>query len=157
MRQEDRDRLNLGLDRCIECARVHVCPPDCPYTNEVVEGIHYDCQGVLLLDARQRIRELEEGIAFMREKLSPRLLRTDEIGRYTGAAWLEVWYEAEEDEPEHKGIMRVGACMGNLADADGDITDRKYLIQQYNKPYGMRLWVNGTPTEEQREAAPWDG
>ena len=73
------------------------------------------------------------------------------------AAWLEVWYEAEEDEPECKEIMQVGACMGNLVDAGGNITTRKDLIQQYNKPYGMRMWVNGTPTEEQREAAPWDG
>ena len=157
MRQEDRARLDLGLDRCIECARVHVCPPDCPYTNEVAEGIHYDCQGVLLLDARQRIRELEEELAFMREELKPRLLGLDEIGRYTGAAWLEVWYEAEEDEPEYKEIIPAGVCCGNLAHKDGDYAERKYLEMQYNKPYGMRLWVNGTPTEEQREAAPWDG
>ena len=157
MRQEDRVRLDLGLDRCIECAHVHACPPDCPYTNEVVEGIHYDCLGVLLLDARHRIRELEKGIAFMREKLKPRLLRQEEIGRYTGASWLEVWYEAEEGDPEYKDIMQVGVCCGNLAHKDGDHTARKYLEMQYNKPYGMRLWINGQPTEEQREAAPWVG
>jgi len=156
MRLEDRARLDLGMDRCIACAHGHVCPPDCPYTDDVVEGRHYDCQGILLMDARQRIRELENGIAFMREELRPRLLRQEEIGCYTGAAWLEVWYEAEEDDPEYKEIMPVGVCMGNLAHATGDHTDAKYLMAQYNKPYGMRLWVNGTPTEEQREAAPWD-
>lgn len=85
-----------------------------------------------------------------------RLLGRGEIGSFVGAAWLEVWYEAEEDDPEYKEIMPVGVCMGNLAHATGDHTDAKYLMSQYNKPYGMRLWVNGTPTEEQREAAPWD-
>lgn len=86
-----------------------------------------------------------------------RLLDRGEIGSFIGAAWLEVWYEAEEDEPEYKEIMQVGACMGNLVDAGGNITDCRWLAQQYNKPYGMRLWINGQPTEAQREAAPWAG
>ena len=86
-----------------------------------------------------------------------RLLVRGEIGSFVGAAWLEVWYEAEEDEPEYKEIMQVGVCCGNLAHKDGDHTARKYLEMQYNKPYGMWLWINGQPTEEQREAAPWDG
>ena len=86
-----------------------------------------------------------------------RLLGLDEATQFVGAAWLEVWYEAEEDDPEYKEIMQVGVCCGNLAHKDGDHTDRKYLEMQYNKPYGMRLWINGQPTEAQREAAPWDG
>ena len=155
MRQEDRARLDLGLDRCIACAHGHVCPPDCPYTDDVVEGRHYDCQGILLMDARQRIRELEEEIDFMREELSPRLLRPDEIGRYTGAAWLEVWCEADDGDPEFKEIMPVGVCEGNMIHQDGCHAQRKNLVRQYNKPYGMRLWINDQPTEEQREATPW--
>lgn len=157
MRQEDRARLDLGLDRCIECARVHACPPDCPYTNEVVEGIHYDCLGVLLLDARQRIRELEDMIVTMRMPSPARLMDIDEVETYVGAAFAEEWLEADEEEgdPERKVIFPVGVCFGNLVFEDGCTQSWERLEKRYNKQYGTRLWKHAIPSTKTMEATPW--
>lgn len=84
-----------------------------------------------------------------------RLLNAKQAVAYTGRGWLEVWYEAEEDDPEYKDILLVGVCLGNLAHTGGDFTTAKDLMRQYNRHYGMRLWVGTKPTEAQREAAPW--
>ena len=155
MTLKERTKLAEGIRCCITSANAHICPEECPYEDEVIEGRLYGCQGVVIMDAQERIRELEEEIDFMREELRPRLLRQEEIGCYTGAAWLEVWCEAEDGVPEFKEIMPVGVCEGNMIHQDGCHTQRKNLVRQYNKPYGMRLWINDQPTEEQREATPW--
>lgn len=156
MRREERARLDLGLQCCIQSAHTHNCPEECPYTDEVINGVHYRCQGVLALEAQMRIAEMEHMFEVMRRPSPARLLGQGEIGSFVGAAWLEVWCEAEDGDPEFKEIMPVGVCEGNMIHQDGCHTQRKNLVRQYNKPYGMRLWINGQPTEAQREAAPWD-
>lgn len=61
MRQEEIDKLRLGLECCIACAKTHVCPAGCPYAMDegVADGLTVHCDGMLLMDAQLRIRELE--------------------------------------------------------------------------------------------------
>ena len=59
MRQEEIDKLRLGLECCIVCAKTHVCPAGCPYAMDegVADGLTVHCAGLQLRDARLRIRE----------------------------------------------------------------------------------------------------
>lgn len=156
MTDTEKARLDLGLRCCIQSAHTHICPGECPYTDEVINGVQYGCQGVLALEAQMRIAEMKHIFEVMRRPSPARLLTVDEAETYVGAAWLEVWYEVEEADPEYKEIMPVGVCMGNMADAAGDYTAAAYLTAKYNKPYGMRLWVNAQPSDEKKGATPWD-
>ena len=57
----DQEKLNTGLECCIVCAKTHVCPAGCPYAMDegVADGLTVHCDGMLLMDAQLRIRELE--------------------------------------------------------------------------------------------------
>lgn len=59
----DKEKLNTGLECCIVCAKTHVCPAGCPYAMDegVADGLTVHCDGMLLMDAQLRIRELEAG------------------------------------------------------------------------------------------------
>lgn len=155
MNKEEIAKMRRGLMCCIEANQTHQCPAECPYEDETISGAQTYCEGVLLMDVKAYIMQLERVLRLMKEKTPARLFRPEELPTYCGAAWLETWFEPYEDEPESKELSQVGVCNGHLVHGDGDFTDCKYLLSQYNRHYGLRLWTQ-EPTDQQRECVAWN-
>ena len=65
MTEHQAATLRQGLDCCIVSGKTHLCPLDCPYADQggiPVDGAVLECSTLLLLDARERITELEKRI-----------------------------------------------------------------------------------------------
>lgn len=158
MKREQINVMRRGIMCCIEANQTHHCPPDCPYHDGVINGTPTYCEGVLLLDAKAYIMQLEHVLRLAAERKPARLFTLEELECYCGAAWLEVWLEADPDEgdPEKKELHQVGVCSGNLVFQGGDTTGFDWVQKQYNKRFGLRLWTR-QPSDAQREAEPWKG
>ena len=88
-----------------------------------------------------------------------RLLSWRQALRACGSGWMENWFPDDEEtgEPEHREIVRAAWCNGGMILDEGSSANLRDLKRMYNRPYGLRLWAGGKPTDAEREAAPWDG
>ena len=154
MKPDDIKKMRRGIMCCIEANQTHLCPADCPY-EDVADGesVTY-CEGALLTDVKTYIMRLERALHEKRDPEPARLLRPEELRRYCGAAWAEVWIPADDGIPEEKAPFRVGVCNGHFVAEDGDATSREYTEARYNRRYGVRLWTR-KPTDAEREAEAW--
>jgi len=59
MEKRELEKLRKGMACCIEANQTGRCPPECPYDDRAEGDRLTYCEGVLLLDALRRIRELE--------------------------------------------------------------------------------------------------
>ena len=86
------------------------------------------------------------------------LMPLEGLRKSWGHGWEEIWYEAEEDEPE--GIV-LSECVwidGYIVLIDGCNGDAwsEWWEERYGRRYGVRVWAGDEPpTEEQRKETPW--
>lgn len=69
MKREQINVMRRGIMCCIEANQTRHCPPDCPYHDGVINGTPTYCEGVLLLDAKAYIMQLERALRQMKERM----------------------------------------------------------------------------------------
>ena len=148
----DQEKLNKGLECCIVCAKTHVCPAGCPYAMDegVADGLTVHCDGMLLMDAQLRIRELEAAQA----PQPARLLPLEEVKRLLPGA--DVWIEYHDLTGWKIAAITVREIFDN--GLLGELQSLRYSFDRYGRYNGdwlaWRCWTS-RPTDEQREAAAW--
>lgn len=147
MKQGEILKMRRGFICCIEANQTHLCPPNCPYTDKTIAGIPTYCEGVLMVEARGYIIELERQLRQMEEGTSARLLMPSDWKEnpdldVTGElpAWVE-WSSATKKDICFEG-SDGWACM--CIDEYIDLVE-----------WGGRAW-NKRPTKEQMETTPWE-
>lgn len=146
----DKEKLNTGLECCIVCAKTHVCPAGCPYAMDegVADGLTVHCDGMLLMDAQLRIRELEAA-------QTARVMTLEEL---ENALDTVVWVEEPEFEnfADHYALImayshKVGFVRVSFGFAEMPV-DCEYEYEDYGKKW--RCWTQ-RPTDKQRKATQW--
>jgi len=84
--------------------------------------------------------------------MMPRVLSAAEFaGKESGIGWLENSFQWDD-----KDLERFAWVKHSAAGEDGCYI-KEQLMEIYNKPDGVRVWVGAfPPTDEQREATPWE-
>ena len=90
----------------------------------------------------------------MRTEGKPRLYTLKELREGCGGGWYEVWLRESGEDPEMKEIQPCGFCRGYFVLDYG--SNGTILEDDYNARYGFRIWT-AEPTDEEREAEPWNG
>ncbi|MBO4794310.1 MAG: hypothetical protein J5556_07085 [Deltaproteobacteria bacterium] len=143
---EIMDKLALGLDCCVRSMKDSACPAECPYVEACAKGEIYE---PLLKDIQAQLLPH-----------APRVLTLEEAKAATGAGWAEVWYEGDpdpaEDLPECRELYEAVFIGGHFLLSDGSWD--KVTEENYNRPYGVRLWTGSrAPGDEHRAVIPWNG
>lgn len=85
--------------------------------------------------------------------MMPRVLSAAEFaGTESGIGWLENRFEWDE-----KHLERFAWVKHTAVGEDGCYMVEQ-LMEMYNRPDGVRVWVGAfPPSDEQRKAVAWDG
>lgn len=89
------------------------------------------------------------------EDATARPITLKEVKTTCGHGWIESWYSAEEGEPESIELTECVWLRGQVLENKAGLVQQGYLNRQYGK--SVRIWRGDRPTDEQREAAKWDG
>lgn len=90
----------------------------------------------------------------MKTEEKPRLYTLKELREGCGGGWYECWLMESDAEPETKELQPCGWCLGHIILEYG--SNGPIIEDWYNVKYGYRIW-SGKPTDEEREAEPWNG
>ena len=120
----------------------------CPYWDEQ----SYCVRGVMLdaLEALKNPAACGQG---------PLVLSHEDLLSGHGHGWVESWHIGDDEDPEYKDLEEGVWIDGNgMVESGSNFNARSdYWTEHYNKRYGIRVWAGDQPpTEEQREAEPWN-
>ena len=149
----DKDKVIKGLTHCTAWNGLHECQPtvgdDCPYEDEA------DCKLSIMYDALILLKEQEKEIKRLKLELKeqkPRILDWDEIKHYP-VVYGE-FHGIKEIYPLIITVDDWGRC---LSWNPGINVSKEFLlvVSDEEDRKNTRCW-NHMPTEEQRQAVPWN-
>ena len=127
----DREKVMKGLEFCLASFHEGNCSKECPY---ISDG---RCYETIKRDALALLKEQEA-----------RVMKPEEIPDYDGAIYLE-----DFGEPEIAIAVYDRGVAGRVKFAIRGTRSTIAGYDDYNKRW--RAWTS-RPTEEQREAVPWE-
>lgn len=128
----------------------------CPYWDDASY-----CVRELMLDALEALKNHSAASGGASPgRGGARLLARKELLTGYGHGWEESWQIGDDEDPEYKELEEVVWIdgKGTLESGSNFNAMSDYWIEHYNQLYGVRVWAGDQPpTDEQREAAAWDG